>query len=265
MTRLASLLVLGGLTAFGQNIASSPGYNGLREAHIPALSGFAPITGAPYSGELVMEAVQTLADGTHIRHATGSTKVYRDSFGRTREETFGPADQAPNATESPMLIYITDPVGQVQYTLDVLRKVAHRQMILAPAARPAVASRASSAPVSPAAPATDLKTPETVSEKLENQIIEGVLAEGTRTTTTWPEGSMGNDRPIVGVQEYWRSVELKVLVLNKWTNPRSGEQTEKLTNISRSEPDQSLFQLPPDYTIVDEKGAFTIKWGPDQQ
>jgi hypothetical protein len=75
---------------------------------------------------------------------------------------------------------------------------------------------------------------------------------------------MGNDRPIAIIQEYWRSVELKVLVLNKWINPQSGESTEKLINISRSEPEQSLFQPPPDYTIVDEKGSFTIRWGPDQ-
>ena len=137
-------------------------------------------------------------------------------------------------------------------------------MLLAPVGGTAVASRAS-VPASQAVPDTGMKTPQTVHEKLENQIIEGVLAAGTRTTTTWPEGSIGNDRPIVSVHEYWRSVELKVPVLNKSSDPRSGERTEKLTNISRSEPDQSLFQPPPDYTIVDEKGSFTIKWGPDQQ
>jgi hypothetical protein len=60
---------------------------------------------------------------------------------------------------------------------------------------------------------------------------------------------MGNDRPIVVVRQNWRAVELKVPVLNTSTDPRSGERTEKLT----------------DYTIVDEKGSFTIKWGPDQQ
>ena len=95
--------------------------------------------------------------------------------------------------------------------------------------------------------------------------IEGLLAEGTRTTTTWPEGSMGNDRPIATVHENWVSVELKVVVLYKSMDPRFGESTEKLTNISRSEPDQNLFQPPPEYAIVDEKGSFTIKWGPEQQ
>lgn len=218
------------------------------------------------------ETIQTLADGTHIRHTSRRTKVYRDSFGRTREERSpfqGPADQPPNATERPILIEITDPVGQVKYTLDVRGKVAHRQMLLAPAAGTTAASRASALvnqvkQTESATPAAESKSPQT-HEKLENQIIEGVLAEGTRTTTTWPEGSLGNDRPIVTVHENWRAVELKVRVLNKSMDPRFGEDTEKLINISRSEPDQSLFQLPPDYTIVDEKGAFTIKWGPDPQ
>ena len=274
MTRLASLLALGCLSGFGQYSGKGNTIPGIfKSLPISAQSRSTPVTGAPYSGEIVSETVQTLADGTHIRHTMTPTKVYRDSLGREREERSpfqGPADMAPNATERPILIKITDPVGQVKYTLDVRAKVAHRQMLLAPVGGTAVASRAS-APVSQVKPAesaalaTDLKAPQHFSEKLENQIIEGVLAEGTRTTTTWPEGSLGNDRPIATVHENWVSVELKVVVLYKSMDPRFGENTEKLTNISRSDPDQSLFQPPPDYTIVDEKGSFTIKWGPDQQ
>jgi hypothetical protein len=30
--------------------------------------------------------------------------------------------------------------------------------------------------------------------------------------------------------------------------------------INRSEPDAALFQPPPDYTVVDEAGDFTIEW-----
>jgi len=269
MTRLVLSITLGSLPAFGQYAAGSfTGPGGFRgEVHIPAQSRFTPIKGAPYSGEVVTETVQTLNDGTHIRHTMMPTKVYRDSLGRERKERSpfqGPADMVPNSAERPTLIEITDPVGLVKYTLDVGGKVAHRQMLLG-----TTASR-SAAPVNPvkqaeaAAPATDLKAPQHVFEKLEDQIIEGVLAEGTRTTTTWPEGSLGNDRPIVTVHENWKSRELKVVVLYKSMDPRSGESTEKLTNISRSEPDQNLFQPPPDYTIVDEKGSFTIKWGPQQ-
>jgi hypothetical protein len=273
MTRLAVLVALSFLVAFGQDSisATAGAFRGSVHFGSPGFSN--PVTGAPYSGEVVTETVQTLADGTHIRQTMTSTKVYRDSLGREREERSpfqGPADLAPNATERPILIKITDPVGQVKYTLDVRRKVAYRQMLLAPVEGTAIASRAS-APVNPvkqaeaAAPIADLKAPQFAFEKLENQIIEGVLAEGTRITTTSPEGSLGNDRPIISVHETWTSPELKVPLLNKSMDPRFGERTEKLTNISRSEPDQSLFQPPADYTIVEEKGSFTIKWGPEQQ
>jgi hypothetical protein len=263
MTRLASLLALGCLSGFGQCSGTGNTIPGAFKAMvISAQSRFTPVTGAPYSGQKVTETVQTLADGTHIRHTTTPIKVYRDSFGRTREERSpfqGLADQAPNATERPTLVEILDPVGQFKYTLDVRGKVAHRQMLTTAANRP------SPAPVSQAAPMSDLKTPQRVKEQLKSQIVEGVLASGTRSTVTQPEGSVGNDRPFIVVQESWWSVELKVGVLNKTTDPRDGERTVKLTNISRSEPDPSLFQPPPDYTIVDEKGSFTIMWGKEQQ
>jgi hypothetical protein len=103
--------------------------------------------------------------------------------------------------------------------------------------------------------------PEMSTEKLGIQNIEGVAAEGTRTTSTWAIGSVGNDRPIAVVNEMWMSTELKVMVLSKSNDPRSGEHTTKLTNISQGDPPASLFQPPPEYSVADEKGAFNIKWG----
>jgi hypothetical protein len=38
-------------------------------------------------------------------------------------------------------------------------------------------------------------------------------------------------------------------LLTKRTDPRSGESTMRVTNIQRSEPDPSLFEVPSDYTI----------------
>jgi len=111
-------------------------------------------------------------------------------------------------------------------------------------------------------PARSAETrPQMSDEKLGTQTIEGVLAEGTRHTTTWPVNSQGNDRPISAVSELWTSPELKVTILSKSNDPRSGESVQKLINISRAEPSASLFQPPPDYTVVDEEADFTIKWG----
>ena len=42
----------------------------------------------------------------------------------------------------------------------------------------------------------------------------------------------------------WFSKELGLVVYSKNTDPRFGEQTYKLTNIVRAEPDPSLFAVP---------------------
>jgi hypothetical protein len=86
-------------------------------------------------------------------------------------------------------------------------------------------------------------------EDLGEQVIEGVTAKGTRTTTVIPAGAIGNELPITVTSEEWLSPDLKVLVMTKHADPRSGETTYRLTGITRGEPDPSLFDLPAGVTI----------------
>jgi len=90
---------------------------------------------------------------------------------------------------------------------------------------------------------------ETTREELAVQMIEGVQATGTRSTTVIPAGAVGNLQPIKIVSEQWMSPDLKVLVMTKHNDPRTGETTYRLTSIVRAEPDRSLFGVPPDYTV----------------
>lgn len=89
----------------------------------------------------------------------------------------------------------------------------------------------------------------TTKEDLGQQAIEGVLAKGTRSTTVIPAGAIGNEQPITIVSEEWTSPELKVLVMTKHVDPRVGETTYRLTNVSRSEPAAALFEVPAGYTV----------------
>jgi hypothetical protein len=89
----------------------------------------------------------------------------------------------------------------------------------------------------------------TNTESLGTKNIEGVEAEGTRTTTTIPTGAIGNERPIDIVYEKWYSKELQLIVYSRHSDPRYGDQTYRLTNISRNEPDPSVFTIPADYTM----------------
>lgn len=88
-------------------------------------------------------------------------------------------------------------------------------------------------------------------ESLGKQTIEGVEAEGTRNTIEIPAGEIGNERPIEIVFERWYSPELQVVVMTKHSDPRFGETTYRLTNIDRSEPARSLFEVPADYKVRD--------------
>lgn len=89
----------------------------------------------------------------------------------------------------------------------------------------------------------------TKTESLGKQTIEGVEAEGIRTITTIPAGEIGNEQPIEMVFEKWYSPELQTVIMSKHSDPRSGENTYRLTNINRTEPPHSLFEVPADYTI----------------
>jgi hypothetical protein len=286
--RCLSIFVCSALYAaglLGQNSATvNSGPNGFSgTATFPAPQRFMThaVTGAPYSAEQVSEQVQTLVDGTHITHNSLSTKIYRDSLGRTRTERplFRGMAIAASNPDAPIVVEIIDPVAQVKYTLDTINKVAHRQQLPpAPDRANRVTARSQTgavgatgsigaavggggpAPLSAGqVPATE--RPEHTTEKLGTQTIEGLLVEGTRNTTTFPTGARGNDRPISTVNETWMSPDLKMMILSKSTDPQSGEHTQKLTNVSRAEPSPDLFQPPPEYTVVDEAAGFTIKWG----
>ena len=86
-------------------------------------------------------------------------------------------------------------------------------------------------------------------ESLGKQSIEGVEAEGTRSTLTIAAGEIGNELPIQIVVEQWYSPELQQVVMSKQSDPRVGETTYRLTNINRAEPSRSLFEIPSDYSV----------------
>jgi len=91
------------------------------------------------------------------------------------------------------------------------------------------------------------------SEDLGKTTIEGVAAEGTRTTSTIETGAIGNDRPIQIVTERWYSPDLQMVVSTKTTDPRMGEISFQLTNVRRGEPGAYLFQVPAGYTVGERK------------
>ncbi|HMY72333.1 MAG TPA: hypothetical protein PLQ88_10920 [Blastocatellia bacterium] len=194
------------------------------------------VKGAPYSAVIVTENIQVLADGTRITNKGGG-KFYRDTEGRTRlERTLTIGGPFVISGDAPKVVFIYDPVAGVNYMLDEGQHIARK---FSP---PPNAQSPGPAPTS------------SVQEKVEalgRQMIEGVEAEGTRTTVTIPIGQIGNDRLIEIVSERWEATELKVIVLSKHKDPRLGEVIYRLTNINRGEQPKTLFEVPANYKIFE--------------
>ena len=260
---------------------------------------------APYSADAVTETIQTLGDGNRIIR-NSSSKIYRDSAGRTRrEQPMKAVGPWAVSGEAPVMISINDPVSGVHYSLNSNTKTAHKMKaprvnvisgdtkegaefkakikgklkmkatngaeagavgagVVTETVTETVTGVATRAVTSAVASGFSMSTGDRVfawssdaeanRESLGTQVIEGVAAEGTRVTFTIPAGKIGNERPIVTVNERWYSQELQAVVMSKNSDPRMGETTYRLTNIVRSEPDPSLFQVPADYTVNEGRG-----------
>lgn len=230
------------------------------------------VKGAPYSAEAVTERTQVLEDGNRIVQKN-TAQIYRDSEGRIRrEQQFGAIGPFASSTEPHTNIMIHDPVKGEHYILEpdeqVARKMPAHFRGLMPPPRP-------HGPMPPPDPKLEgvededvlvapaphpemrqvftyfSKPADGTSESLGKQIMEGVEVEGTRTTTTIPEGQIGNERAIQIVSEKWYSPELQVNVMTKHSDPRFGTTLYQLRNINRQEPDKSLFQIPAGYKVED--------------
>jgi hypothetical protein len=96
-------------------------------------------------------------------------------------------------------------------------------------------------------------------EDLGTQTMEGILVTGVRTTRTIPAEEMGNEKPISIVTEVWTSPDLKTIIYSKRSDPRMGDQTFRLTNLVRAEPNASLFSIPSDFKLVEGPQHFIYR------
>lgn len=210
------------------------------------------VKNAPFSAQAVTEFTQTLGDGNRIERRYESS-VARDSRGRTRREEeialIGPLAATNAAT--PRLVTILDPDSGASYTLDDERRVAHRS--LRAGSKKLIELDKLEKELNKVSGAQNASA-----QDLGMRIIEGVRAQGTRTTTTIAAGAIGNLQPINIVSERWFSPELQMPVLVTRRDPRNGDTTYRLTNILRGEQPDALFTVPSSYEVKDGDLKFKL-------
>jgi hypothetical protein len=217
-----------------------------------------PVTGAPFSAQVIVDNTRTLPNGVHISESAIGA-LYRDSQGRIRR------DKPRNG--DPEIAIIDDPVAGIQYRLHLFQhtvvklsygdmEAANRELEERRAAESAEREQKTAGEKAEREAASADKKREALSEPrtepLGAQLIEGIQAEGTRSTRTVAVGAMGNDKPFDVVQETWYSPALQMVVLFKMTNPARGDLVMRLANINQAEPARSLFEPPSDFAAAEK-------------
>lgn len=85
--------------------------------------------------------------------------------------------------------------------------------------------------------------------------VEGLRANGQRSTWVIEAGKVGNDKPIQISREVWSSPDLMLTLASRDFDPRTGETSYRLRHIKRGEPDAALLRVPPDYSKAPRPGA----------
>lgn len=89
----------------------------------------------------------------------------------------------------------------------------------------------------------------TKEEDLGTKNMEGVPVHGVRETQTIPAAQSGTGQEVTVTDEYWYSDDLRLNMLIKHNDPRSGSVTFTVTQVSRTEPDASIFEIPSGYKL----------------
>jgi hypothetical protein len=89
----------------------------------------------------------------------------------------------------------------------------------------------------------------TKDEDLGPQTMEGVTVYGVRETQTIPAAQNGTAKEVMVTDEYWYSDELRLNMLVKHNDPRTGSVTITVTQVTRTEPDAGIFEIPSGYKL----------------
>lgn len=225
---------------------------------LPDAQGISTEGGNPFQAEYSSQMVLASPATTALVPQQGTRSVARDSQGRVRMDMFlgkyrtKSPDGATNEVER-HYISICDPVTKKSIQLDTVSKTATIREFL-------------STPVPPNPPPNETQQSfctryfslrrhfqETGSEDLGYRLIDSFNAHGVRTMLVSQASQKGVLKSVEAYTEEWCSDELGAVLLKVFaTGVGSGHRRETgFANIVRGEPDASLFEIPPDYTVVE--------------
>jgi hypothetical protein len=206
---------------------------------------FPPKPNAPFTATAKTISVEILPDGSTVTHQN-ERAVARDMDGRIFQERrfFVPVPAVGDQRSRLRMLDYTDPIEHTLYTCDPYQKVCNLRSYFEPVSQP----------LRPAGLQPDGMTYLT-RENLGSDTFEGIDVQLSRETFTFYKQSIGNTNTILRTVEYWYAPSLGINVKVVRHDPRDGDQTLWLENISQTAPDPQQFKVPEDYRVIDHRAA----------
>jgi hypothetical protein len=200
-----------------------------------------PIPNAPFSAVIDVQRSFVQPDGTVVNVKT-LRLIARDGRGRIHNEARELVPVSSSKTPQVRRIHLYDPQTRMSATLDPQQKTYWTTIVNRPPATVPPALLAAS-PVGDMLPANEF----TKQEDLGMSEMEGVSVHGVRQIQTIPAEASGTGKETVVTDEYWYSEELRINTQIKHNDPRMGSVTMTVTQVSRREPNASMFEIPSGY------------------
>jgi hypothetical protein len=202
-----------------------------------------PIPNAPFSAVVEVERSVIRPDGSTFR-LKSMRQIGRGSHGRIHNEARAAVPVA--STDMPQLIrvHLFDPQTRISIWFEPHDRVFWSLTGSHPPATTPPAPRFASG-ATQGLPQNEF----TRQEDLGIREMEGVSVHGVRETQTIAAESSGTGKEVVITDEYWYSEDLRINLLIKHTDPRKGSVTLKVTQVSRTEPEASFFEVPEGYKL----------------
>jgi hypothetical protein len=258
------------LLVFGMLLGMFPvGATAQCSGGLPNLGSISGMTGNPFQAE-VKQTFLTQNTSLVQNLEPRTQRVARDSQGRLRTDwsigKYKLQNGPDTGTEQEQhRITICDPVKGEWISLDTLNKTATIQKVNSRS----TPSKAFLAADIPSFCSRQLHMgvdfPSPLTEDLGHRTIEGIDAQGVLAKhmmqNGFSTGTTTSVKEITNETETWCSEELGAVILRVTGAAENGKTRTAMVNIQRVEPDESLFQIPPDYRVAERLNNPTTRTG----
>jgi hypothetical protein len=203
-----------------------------------------PVPNAPFTGVINVERSVVQRDGS-VRNLRTIREIGRDSRGRIFNQYRTLLSPTDTSTPQVVSVLLYDPQTRTSTTIFPARQMFSTGTVTRPPETqpPALLDAATSGN---SIPRNDF----TKQEDLGTRQMEGLALHGVRETQTIPSDNNGAGKEIVVTDEYWYSADLRINMVVKHNDPRTGSVTMTVTQVKRAEPDPVQLEIPEGYKPV---------------